>query len=180
MPKIVCPHCGRANFKSQRGLTQHVQSSKSCAAAQSATKYGLRSKILDQSTKTTGTVGIDKGALDTILQDVLAEDFLAWRGLSCKGNNTDKLGTAVNKLEETAANASFLHDDIDNAFLFNLNSESDSDASEATLDGHEIFQPNRERIDMFREYCSKQGKKALNLNKDEVSAIKLMYTLRKK
>ena len=166
LPNHICPHCGRSNFKSQRGLTQHINSSKDCASKQSAKHYGIGK--------------INTKQVDPDLEDTLVEDFLAWQGISPSKNDTDEVEKKLAENQEVRHNYAGIMQPMDDDLMGLLDDISDNLEYNPPDGNTEIlFVPCRDYLEQFKEYCGK-AKKAGKFTKDKVSAIKLMYTLWKK
>ncbi len=172
MGKITCPYCKRDNFKTQRGLNQHVNASTYCR---------------DQRQAQIGVVGAKRAsdyplpsAKSTKLQCMLVDDALAWQKLSANGDKMrqmqdDHRNATGDDIE--MHNDSFVFDDDDFYDALDAHAANDNDNYFGT-GGNGSGAASRETIDSFKEYVAFAQKKHGDLSKQDQGSIKLLSILR--
>ncbi len=189
MKLLLCKYCGRDNFKSQRGLTQHIQASKYCraqvekeiaascgvAAAPGAEKNhthaanALGSLVHMQHIAAASKivqVQMDQGQLDASTELIGNVDVQ---------HNRMDVQLDQNAVQEQQ-NFQVADDDDNPPFDDDSSAESNAMAHEVEEDDD----PARSNIKQFRAYVQHAKQNFMEFNKDEVAAIKLMNVLRKK
>ncbi len=185
MKLLLCKYCGRDNFKSQRGLTQHIQASKYCraqvekeiaascgvAAAPGAEKNhthaanALGSLVHMQhiAAAKIAQMQIDQGQLDASTELIGNVDVQ---------HNRMDVQLDQNAVQEQQ-NFQVADDDDNPPF------DNDSSAGSNAM-AHEVEEdddPARSNIKQFRAYVQHAKQNFMEFNKDEVAAIKLMNVL---
>ena len=182
-----CPHCGRDNFKNQRGLTQHQASSKMCrgkARAMLGDDSGF--SVAHQYLPTTTVARSKTHNLDSIsafLVQTMQEDALARAKLGTKTNESANELRRLNPTTDQHVQLGEFHassqESSDYEMPFQLDSDSDesfiSDDSQET----EVAIADTSLRATFVKCVEDKTKTTCNMTQTQVNCIKLMSTLRK-
>ena len=170
MSSYTCPYCGRADFKSQRGLTQHLHYNLTCA------QHLQRSD--DENEQFSG--GLTLEASDNSVQAHRDQVQVQKNGPNVPDSvhSDDEQGSTDSENVQAGGvsnvwgseNLMFLDDD--------LSLESMDCTPEEARPAP--FKPSREALRVFREYVDEVSHHTRPFDKYEVEAIKLLDTLRKK
>jgi hypothetical protein len=172
--RYACPHCLRDNFKSARGLTQHLACSKVCAQLHSnLAKVAGNKRTNDEATL--DETAPKKPAVATAINSILAKDFLARQQIMASS-------MATLQRNSHALPAAHLDHDMDADFGFLMDDDSDDGGGLLHMEEEEdyVAPPNSVSRDRFREYVADSKTNLLPLDKYQVAGIKLMDVLQKK
>ena len=172
--EFVCKHCQRADFKSARGLNQHLKTSTVCSqvdqinASKSGPKFMAKlgavkrhaaSQIIDQLAAKKQRVHGDFTRVPAKVENAL--QVQEW---------TDSDEEPVIDYTEASADEMAI-----------MEEESEESEEERSADGGNIhFEINTESLRHFKNYVAEAEQHFGELEKEEVDAIKLMDILRKK
>ena len=182
---LKCKYCGRDNFGSTRALTQHQQKNAVCHGKLKAdlagdNGYMTAHEYLPCTKVTLGKMNDESLHLATVVNNVVAEDSMAWAQLSGKNQNLghcpENYETAREDLSATDEQV-FGYEDDDNFSIFSngsLANGNNNDGGQPKNPG----QPIDWILGNFTEYCDYATEYWNPFTKHEVAAIKLMTTLR--
>jgi hypothetical protein len=189
-----CVHCGKDNFKTQRGLTQHQQRSAHCNRDDDGFNYEIsgyytadegmqyRNVLPKAASKRSDERSLpnNKRKSSSKENSLLIQKFLpksvaenAQQCQPCGNPGTDMLGTTD---EEYSTAMEYYSDEFGDRMEIDdedsvLYENSDDESNTGVV-------PEEERMLQFREYCAK-AKKFMPFSKEECDAINCMVALRK-
>ena len=180
---IICNICKRDNFKSQRGLTQHLQKNKFCS--QKASELTLRNDHAKGGhwQPNCGQVMPNPGANRANDGAMLPNDGQQQGGVS------DQQSQRSTGLEMDALQGRENREVMDDDFALDFDDEDNALYDEVIEELRALPPPNEEAnefipgllaLDQFQEYCLLAEDEFLPLTRHEITAIKLMDILRKK
>ena len=179
----VCPWCKRTGFKSQRGLTQHQNSTEKCKAMMRK-HFGLNSTIRkDQNfLKVASVIPANKSRLEPNLQNMSTSARHEVRKSTPENFKPNKMRRICE--EPTESDNSFIdiaYDEEDTENIMYSNSTLfGSYVKDSTSDFQLTFGINTEIRDNFNNYCAHARRRFLKLNKHQSAAIDLLDRLRQK
>ena len=200
---IVCKYCKRDNFRSLRGLNQHIARNKFCSEKALGTIPELEQTLV--SNVRNDTVENQPDQVDTAsnnnadrdIADIALENVLGHTDLEL----AMEIESVKNRLESLAKDKDFFSSSDDDSssrgsssmsksdsgqFPTNNKSDSDDDDFMANPDDKEVQmeknQPmaSAEALTQFKEYVNKAHEEFLDLDPDQVTAIRLVDTLHRK
>ena len=156
--QLVCLGCGRDDFKSQRGLTQHLNANKWCQNPNLNNFFG----------KVVG-LNLQKRLCQSVAQNQSKKTRIAayFASVAGKENQNTKLSTS-NLLPYA------LDDEVEEADDFLINYESDDEHHENNSNP-----PDTTIRDDFLKYVESKQSISFNFSKYEANAIRLLKVLRK-
>ncbi len=193
--QTCCTHCGRDTFRSQRGLTQHLDNHRICSQLE-------KERHANQEKKRSGDVAmlddleVQKHAVGNAIAAMLDEDELARKQMEAGGKQNLQMDA------ETQAGGCGEEDESDDGFVATLGDDSvqlqdetadlSDDNQEQEDDEQEQVEANEDDLDgdedgpctesqlSFAECCACAQQHYLPLDEHHVTAIKLMTLLRHK
>ena len=178
---IICQFCKRDNFKSLRGLHQHLSRNKFCADK-------ARSSGVNFETNKAATLELngeplnkDLAAIKEGIGAILDEDQQAWQQLQhgspnecARSSNNNNMATNFDATNDDMAGS------LQSSFeLLNVDSFDEAPQIYFGVNEDEAV-PSSESISQFKEYVAKAYDEFAKLTKDEVCGIKLMDLLHRK
>ena len=168
-PKLQCPHCGRDNFKGEKGLNAHLRTNARCNADHIAAKREL------QNLKRKPAVAFEElGQNDLTNMDTTKEEVEDTNDQMASDDETD---------EEI---------DDDNVMTWSSDEDDDEEEEENEEDGHDEEgnggtddngvpqQPSKHHVEQFRQYVDYVTENTRPFDHNERAAIQLLSTLAKK
>ena len=203
MPKWQCMHCLRNNFKTQGGLKQHLRTHSVCSQLDKISAMDVTKSTSKSGTKKKPKKGAKHGQMES---DSIAEVVDNFAQLPTKRARITHQSAATNKISGVNPKVAqgltkamqmqmnglqkwsgAVANDDSNYFEMDHDPEAslDSDGSEVEMEeGAEEdefhFQVNQNPLLQFKEYVMNARQHYVKLDLLEVSAIKLMDTLRRK
>ena len=170
----ACRHCGRSNFKSQKGLTQHLNSHSVCSLKEKQITLKIahlstsKQKQLSSATDTP-----DHAQMPTKLRRMDKNDCP-----TSKDAGLAHAGASKARFTRDSGQKLGLESDDDNGFL---DMESDESEDEREVNEEKVHLPvDTETLQNFKDYVLNARQHFLPFTKEEAEAIKLLDTLRKK
>ena len=169
---FVCPHCGRDDFRRERGLKQHLNTNTFCsrlAAEPEAFVQPNQQNVQATASKNDVQVQSDLHDLGSA-SDMLDISFMSATSIN-EANQHDSVQDAANTDDD---------EDISlDIALLDLDTDHEDEHEKSTVDDGG-FDASNVYLEQFREYCRHSSENNDELDPHERAAIQLMDTLRKK
>ena len=182
--RLACIYCKRDNFKSARGLSQHLEKSRICqnkAKLERLTQtYGKTEFSPQLKGKERPVTDSDFGLIESLMQN--KERWL-------KNHDLDGVKLVIGDHFEANSDATSNNESNHDDDIFELNNDQDEGQNAANDQNLGQDNPNCEHQtpqtdtwirDQFHGYCNQMIHNHLPLSSDEKAAIELMYVLRLK
>ena len=179
--RIVCNYCKRDNFKSARGLSQHLEKSRIC---QNKANFDLLSQNYGKTEFSPQFKGKERPVNDSDFD--LFESLIQNKERWLKNHDLDGVKLVIGDHFEDKSDDS--SDNESNNDDNELESNDDLNEGQNTSDDlnlgqddlnfeNQMPQPDTWIRDQFRSYCDQMHNHHLPLSFDEKAAIELMYVL---
>jgi len=171
---FVCKHCGRSNFKGQKGLTQHLNSHSICSIAEHQVTVKNANVLMTNNVENKRPNDNQNHGQVTKKQAQLKLRPPAQ--LKTTGLEQENQVSTSNQFQHREKFAELPDDGM--PFLGNSfdSDEEDEDTNQAQFDPP----VDTKTLAKFKEYVMHARRNFDHLSKEEIQAIKLMRTLRKK
>ena len=190
--RFVCPHCSRNNFRSERGLHQHLLHNRVCSTLEIDKQNAVDTSKGFNIGGLKDPEAMAKGISEMFNEDKCARAQLDGQGGACGGarsgsasncNNNDLQDETIQDNEEEDF-VGQVDDDLD-AGTEEDKDQEDEDEEVQGGDNYDQEQGNQVPVSdvsqtQFKQYAETAPTKFCDFTRQQVTSLKLLHTIRKK
>ena len=171
---IICKFCKRSNFKSLRGLHQHLARNKFCADLHNHRAVIYQDKDSQFGSPKGCNLSNNLKDMELAMGALFDEDECAWNQIRGNSTNNNNLASADTATDDNVAAG------LDDSFELLDGDSFDVATQDGSIMEEDGFAASSESLDQFKNYVAKAEDEFRELNKDEECAIRLLDLLRRK